>query len=499
MNLKKSYLAFDLGAESGRAILGKLNDKGLLKITEIHRFPNSIIQIRNNLHWNILELYQEILKGMQICQSCADSPSSIGIDTWGVDFTLLDENGNLIGMPFVYRDKRTQGIMEEFFKKYSKEKLYKQTGIQLMEINTIFQLYSMVRDRSPQLKIVSDLLFMPDIFNYFLTGIKKTEFTFATTSQLYNPKINKWEKEIFKHLGISIGIMQKIVQPGTIIGRITPSISNKTGLKNVPVVAVASHDTGSAVAAVPTSTKNFAYISLGTWSLIGIESQRPIINEKTLKYNFTNEGGICGTFRVLKNIMGMWLLQESKRIWSKVKKYSYSELVNMAKKSKPFVSIIDPDYSEFMNAVDMPFSIQKFCQETDQTPPQNIGEIVRTILESLALAHCYTLRQLKEISNRNIEHIHIIGGGSQNHLLCQFTANATGIPVYAGPVEATAIGNILVQAMAFDQIKSIEELREVVRNSFKLNIYKPHHIPDWDIAYTCFVKLKQIKRRKFYY
>ena len=487
------YLAFDLGAESGRAILGRLDDDGFLQINELHRFPNRMIDVRGNLHWDVLELYREMLNGMCSCAAnYTSAPMSIGVDTWGVDFALLDDQGILIGAPFAYRDRRTHGAMEEFLSKISRERLYQLTGIQFLEVNTVFQLYSMVRDKSPQLKIASDLLFIPDIFNYFLTGIKKTEFTFATTSHLYNPRTGYWDNEIFEQLAVPKGIMQEIVQPGAIIGELTENIGAQTGLKRIPVVAVASHDTGSAVAAVPASGKNFAYISSGTWSLMGIESQTPIIDEKTLQYNFTNEGGVCGTFRVLKNITGLWLLQECREEWTKTREYSYSELTELAKNAVPLTSIIDPDRAEFLNPVDMPLTIENFCRVTGQPAPRDIGQFVRIIFESLALDYRYTLEQLEEIGGKGIEQIHIVGGGSQNHLLCQFTADATGLPVYAGPAEATAIGNILVQAMAFGRISSLDELREVVRCSFSLDLYEPQHTSGWDERYERFMKLKQM-------
>ncbi len=488
--MTEHYLAFDLGAESGRAILGRLGNAGRLQISQLHRFPNGLINVLDNLLWNVLGLYAEMLQGMRICATdYTSSPMSIAMDTWGVDFALLDARGILDGAPSAYRGRRTHEAMEEFFSKISRERLYQLTGIQFLPNNTIFQLYSMARDKSPQLKIASDLLFMPDIFNYFFTGIKKSEFTVATTSQLYNPRTGCWESEIFEQLGVPKGIMQEIVQPGTTIGGLTENISVQTGLKRVPVVAVASHDTGSAVAAVPASGNNFAYISSGTWSVMGIESPTPIIDKE---YNFANEGGVCGTFRVLKNIKGLGLLQRCRKKWANTQAYSYTQLTKMAEDVIPFRSIIDSNRPEFSYPVDMPLAIEEFCRVTHQPIPQDTGQFVRLILESLALAYRYTLEQLKEISDKDIEKIHIVGGGVQNYLLCQFTADATGLPVYAGPIEATAIGNILVQAMAFGRISSLEELREVVRHSFGFKLYEPQHTLDWDEAYGRFLKLKQM-------
>jgi rhamnulokinase len=494
--MSEDYLAFDLGAESGRAILGRLDEEGRLQIKELHRFPNGMIDIRGNLYWDILRLYVEMLQGMRIfATNYASPPVSIGVDTWGVDFGLLDARGNLISAPFTYRDRRTIGAMEEVFSRISRERLYQLTGIQFMQLNTVFQLYSMVRDRSPQLEMASDLLFIPDILNYFFTDTKQSEFTFATTSQLYNPRTASWESEIFEQLEIPMGIMQEIVPPGTIIGELTENISNQTGLKGIPVVATATHDTGSAVAAVPATGGNFIYISCGTWSIMGIESETPIIDEKTFEYNIANEGGICGTFRVLKDIMGLWLLQECRKEWAKNREYSYRELTELAENTAPIETVIDPDCPEFLNPVSMTQAIEGYCRATGQPVPREVGQFAHTILRSLALAYRYTLGQFEEISGQVIEQIHIIGGGSQNQLLCQFTADATGLPVYAGPAEATAIGNILVQAMAFGRISSLRELREVVRRSFNLKLYEPRRTPDWDEAYGRFSELKHLSAK----
>lgn len=487
------YLAFDLGAESGRAILGILDKTGRLRISQLHRFPNEMINVRGSLHWDILGLYREMLQAMRIlAANYSGSPTSIGIDTWGVDFAFLDSLGNLVGMPFAYHDPRTKGAMEEVFSRIPRARLYQLTGTQFLPFNSVFQLYSMTRDRSPQLQIAADLLFIPDLFNYYLTGIKKSEFSFATTSQLYNPTAGTWENEIFQQLGLPKDMMQEIVPSGTILGELAENISLQTGLGRVPVVAVATHDTGSAVAAIPASGENFAFISSGTWSCMGIESPTPIINEKTLNYDMSNEGCVGGTFRVLKNIVGLWLLQGCRKEWLKVRDYSYNELVKMAEKSAPIRTIIDPDRQEFLNPASMPQAIKEFCRQTKQPIPEEMGQFVRVILESLALAYRFALERLQEIGGRRLEQIHIIGGGSQNQLLCQFTADATGLPVCAGPVEATTIGNILVQAMAFGQISSLVELRQVVRFSFALKHYEPRRTAYWDDAYQQFLKLKQL-------
>ena len=487
----KRYLAFDLGAESGRVVLGELEERGHLRIVEIHRFVNGTVNVRGHLQWNIPDLYEELVKGIRLCaEAHTPSPTSIGIDTWGVDFALLDERGKLLELPFAYRDLGTQGAMEGFLKRLPRERIYELTGIQILPINTVFQLYAMTRERSPLMEAAADLLFIPDLFHYLFTGVKNSEFTFATTSQLYNPRTREWDPEIFAHLGVSRDLMQDIVQPGTILGETTETLRGKTGLMRTPVVAVATHDTGSAVAALPVSGEDFAYISSGTWSLVGIESPDPIITDKAFQYNLTNEGGVGKTFRVLKNITGLWLLRECRKAWPDTRNGSYEELVKRAEGSPPFTAILDPDRAEFLNPPDMPAAIQTFLKNTRQANPQDTGRMVRMILEGLALAYRQALEQVTETSGRDIKQIHIIGGGSQNRLLCQLTADATGLPVYAGPVEATAIGNILVQAMASGIIQNLKELRKVVRESFAVTLYKPSPTADWGKAYNDFLKLK---------
>jgi rhamnulokinase len=381
--------------------------------------------------------------------------------------------------------------MVEFLAEMPGERLYRLTGIQLLPINSVFQLHALALEQSPQLRDAADLLFIPDLFNYFFTGIKKAEFTVATTSQLYNPLTASWDAEIFEYLGLSPEIMQEIVPPGTILGNLEEKIALQTGLNRVAVVATASHDTAAAVAAVPAVGENFAYISSGTWSCMGIESPKPVIDERTRKYNITNEGGVGGTFRLLKNITGLWLLQECKREWSADREYSYDDLIKMAGDSPPFGAVIDPDRPQFLKPTSMVSAIGEFCRTTGQPVPQGIGDFVQVILQSLALAYRYVLGQLSEIGSQRITRIHIVGGGSQNHRLCQLTADITGLPVYAGPVEATAIGNILVQAMTSGRIASLEELRRVVRQSFPVKRYEPQPSADWDESYERFLRLKQ--------
>ena len=498
MSIGEHYLAFDLGAESGRVFLGKLDGRGHLEINELHRFPNDMVCVRDSLHWDTGRLYGEMLSGMRICAANhTASPMSLGVDTWGVDFALLDARGVLTGDPFAYRDRRHQRAMKSFLAKIPGERLYQLTGIQLMPFNSVFQLCAMALEQNPQLATAADLLFMPDLFNYFFTGIKKSEFTMATTSQLYNPLTARWEDDIFKHLGVSGNIMQETVPPGTTLGDLTKNIVNQTGLGKVPVVATASHDTAAAIAAVPVADKNFAYISSGTWSCMGIESPAPVIDERMLKYNITNEGGVCGTFCLLKNIMGLWLLRECRREWSVNREYTHSDLLSLAEVTAPPGAVIDPDRPQFLNPASMLLAIREFCRTTGQPIPQEIGQFVHTILQSLALDYRYVLEQLSEVSSQEIARIHIIGGGSQNHRLCQLTADITGLPVYAGPAEATVTGNILVQAMASGRVSSLAEVRQVVKKSFRLNLYEPQCTSDWDEIYERFVNLKQEGTREY--
>jgi rhamnulokinase len=482
--MSDTYLAFDLGAESGRAILGKIK-KDKLTIKEIHRFSNKTMRLSDGLHWDIEHLFREIKNGLHFALIESSDLKSIGIDTWGVDFGLFDENEKLLAPPFSYRDPGTKGLVDKFSKLMKKEELYKRTGIQLLEINTIYRLYAMILSENEILKKAHSLLLLPDIFNHFFTSIKASEFTFATTTQLYNPVERDWDSEILKCLNIKRELFQKIAYPGKILGKLKKDF----GQSGIDVVLVASHDTASAVAAVPTKQKDFIYISSGTWSLMGIESDSPIINQKSFEYNFTNEGGIGQTFRFLKNILGLGILHSCKKEWEEKQSLDYHALINLARNEKPFLSIINPFDIRFLNPRSMTEEITKFCIETSQHKPQTIGQFVRCILESLSLAYRHTFEQIKEITNRNFTIIHIIGGGSLNEMLCQFTADATGIPVYAGPVEATAIGNILTQAMALKRIASVDELRSIVQNSFDLKNYLPEDKKIWDDAYGLYQRL----------
>ncbi|MDX9880722.1 MAG: rhamnulokinase family protein [Prolixibacteraceae bacterium] len=480
------FLAFDIGASSGRAILGTLNE-GKLELTEIHRFENQMQLIHGNYFWNIFSLFEELKTGLKKCiRDFHIQPESIGIDTWGVDFVHLDKEGRIISLPFAYRDSRTDRTMEELFQLISREEIYLQTGIQFMQFNSLFQLFSMVRSGASILRITSDILFMPDALAYLFSGVKKTEFSIASTSQMLRPGTNQWQSELIKKTGIDDLILREIVWPGTIIGDLLPEVTEQTGSSKIPVVAVAGHDTASAVASVPAEGANWAFISSGTWSIMGVESPVPIISEETLKMNFTNEGGVEGTTRFSKNIMGMWLIQECRRIWSKEKEYSWPEMVELARQSEPFRYIVDPDAPSFLNPQDMPGAISVFCERTGQGRPQTHGEIIRCIYDSLALKYRFTLDQIIAATGRKIEKIHIIGGGSNNHFLCQLAADATGLPVFAGPAEATATGNILIQAKALEYVKSLGEIREIVRHSFGVIRFGPSGELNWEIPFEKF-------------
>lgn len=485
----RQFLAVDLGAESGRVILGTLEHERLT-VRELCRFPNGPIQLLGHLHWNLPALFEEIMKGARVCvQDLGVQPDSLAVDTWGVDFGLVAEDGSLLGLPYAYRDPRTLGVMDEFFKRMPREEVYALTGIQFMSFNSLFQLAALVRDGSPLLEAASGLLFMPDLFHYLLTGRRSSELTIATTSQLYNPRKKTWSRELMAALGLPESLMQDVKRPGTIIGPLTAEVAEATGLsRETEVIATATHDTASAVAAVPAQGRDWAYISSGTWSLMGIESSEPIINSRTLKLNFTNEGGIEGRTRFLKNVTGLWLLQQCRRKWQggSAEGPSYGDLVRAAEESTAFRTLIDPDDPDFLNPPDMPEAIRVYARRTGQPEPDSRASFVRCILESLALKYRHVLDQLREVSPQPIAKIHVIGGGSQNSLLCRFTAEATALPVVAGPGEATASGNILVQALALGVVRSQEEIRDVMRNSTSLETFEPKSPGAWEQAYERF-------------
>ena len=500
---KLNFLALDLGAESGRAMLGQF-DGQLLQLSEVHRFDNGPIRLPSGrtgyrLHWDVLRLWSEIKHGIALAAQKHESElSSVGLDTWGVDFGLLDRSGALLGNPYHYRDGRTDGMVDEAFRRVGREEIFERTGIQFMQLNSLYQLLSMVVDESPLLEVTETFLTMPDLFNYWLTGRKACEFSIATTTQCYDPRAGGWARPMLEKLGIPTRIFPEIVPPGTVLGDLLPEVAEEVGTgvstgTSVPVIAPACHDTGSAVAAVPAAGADFAYISSGTWSLMGAELTEPIINANSLAHNFTNEGGVSGTFRFLKNIMGLWLVQESRRTWaSEGESLSYGELTQMAAEAEPLRAIVDPDDGDFLKPGDMPARIRAFCKRSDQPVPESKGAIVRCALESLALKYRWTLERLEEMLGRRLEPIHIIGGGTQNRLLNQFAADATGRRVVTGPVEATAIGNVLAQMMALGHIGSIKEGRRIVRTSFDVETYEPQDGDEWDDAYGRFLQVTEV-------
>jgi rhamnulokinase len=487
---RKSFLAFDLGASSGRAILGILAD-GKLELTEIHRFVNQMQMINGHYFWNVFSLFNELKIGLKKCiKEFGIQPESIGIDTWGVDFVHLNKEGLILSLPFAYRDSRTNTSMDDLFQLISQEEVYAQTGIQFMQFNSLFQLFSMVKDQSSLLEITDSILFMPDALSYLFSGVKKSEFSIASTSQMIIPGTCQWNNKLIEKAGIPVNILQEIILPGTILGPIQEEVASETGSKQVPVIAVAAHDTGSAIVSVPSTKNNFVYLSSGTWSIMGIESPHPIISEQTRLLNFTNEGGVDGTTRFLKNIMGMWLIQEVQRIWeNQGTTYSWPEMVELARDSEPFKFLINPDDSMFLNPKDMTQAVSDFCSKTGQGLPQTHGEIIRCIYDSLALKYRYTLEQIRDVSDQTIEVIHIIGGGANNHFLNQLTADATGLQVIAGPIEATAIGNILIQAKALGYVSSVKEIRQIIANSFGLVNFSPSDELDWEVAYNKYLKI----------
>jgi rhamnulokinase len=490
---KSSFLAFDIGASSGRAILGIL-ENNKVELVEIHRFKNQMTKIHGNYFWNIFSLFDELKTGLKKCISeFKIQPESIGIDTWGVDYSLVTGDGQLVGLPFAYRDHRTDNSMEEFFQKMSKKETYLLSGIQFMQFNTLFQLFSSVQQNYSGLKVAENLLFTPDTLNFLFTGVKKNEYTIASTSQMLKPGKAEWEPKLFKAAGIPQKLAGEIIQPSTVLGDLLPEVLEETGSASIPCIAVAGHDTASAVVSVPAQGENWAYLSSGTWSLLGIESPVPLVSEKTLEMNFTNEGGVDGTTRFLKNIMGMWLIQECKRIWDTKSAMGWHEIVALSNNVKPFISLINPDDAGFLNPGNMPKAVQDFCEKTNQPVPQTKGEIARCIYDSLVLKYKFTIKQIESVTGNKIEKLHIIGGGAHNATMNQLTADATGVPVFAGPTEATAIGNILLQAKALDKVKSLAEIREIVRNSFEVTEYTPSPKLDWEAAFGKFEKLLKIK------
>ena len=475
------YLAFDLGAESGRAILGTL-DAGHLTIEELHRFPNTPLGEGESLYWDTERLWQEILRGIAIAADGGLTPDGIGVDTWGVDFGLLGPNGELVERPRHYRDPRTNGIMERLFEFVPRDQVFGYTGIQFMQFNTVFQLFAMKQAGATALGAARQLLNMPDLFNYRLTGEARSETTIASTTQFFNPAEMAWATELLKRLDLPGRILCPLVEPGTRLGK-------ATALPGATVYATAGHDTAAAVAAVPAEgAGDWCYISSGTWSLMGLEIAKPIIDERTLALNFTNEVGVNRSIRLLKNIAGLWLLQECRRAWNdQGHEYNYDQLTRMAAEARPFSAVIDPD--AFLEPGRMPQKIAAHCRASGQEPPATHGEFARAILESLAFRYRHVLESLESLGGRSVRVIHIVGGGSRNAVLNQFVADCTGRRVVAGPSEATAVGNLLVQAIGAGELSGLDDLRAVVRRSFAPVVFEPGPAADWENAYERYRKV----------
>lgn len=489
-----AYLAFDLGAASGRAILGRRREQRLV-LEEVHRFANHGVRLPGGLQWDVLRMWDEMQRGLaRAAAACGDALQSVAVDTWGVDFALLAGDDSLLGNPYHYRDRRTDGILERAFARMPRDQIYRRTGVQIMQINSLFQLLAMVEAGSPLLDMAQRFLNMPDLFNFWLAGRKANEFTIATTSQCYSPIQEGWDEGLLQVMGVPTHLFGEVLAPATRLGTLQQAVQEETGAPPLAVVASAGHDTACAVAAVPAGDPDFIFLSSGTWSLMGIEVPAPIITVESQEAQVTNEGGVGGSYRFLKNIMGMWLLQECRRTWRQEgTALDYDDLTSLATEAAPFGSFILPDDPVFLPPGDMPDRIQSFCTQTGQALPQSQGEIVRCVLESLALTYCDVATTLQKLSGRALPVIHIIGGGSQNRLLNQFTADATKRTVVAGPVEATAAGNVLLQMMALGELGSIAEGRALVRHSFDLETYEPRNADAWEAAYERF---QQLRRRR---
>lgn len=485
----QKILAIDLGAESGRGLIGAF-DGERITLEVVHRFPNGGVPTLDTLHWDVLGLWREMLTSLRKAEAEHGPLASVGVDTWGVDFAFLGRDGALLGNPRHYRDPHTETIMDAAFAKVSRAEIFRQTGIQFMRFNTLFQILALMRDRSPLLDLAETMLFIPDLFHYWMTGIKVNEYTDASTSQMIDPGTRTWARDLIRKFAIPERILGTLVQPGTVLGPLRPSVAASAGVTSIPVIAPATHDTAAAVAAVPAEGDSWAYISSGTWSLMGVETRTPQTDERTLRVNFTNEGGVGGTIRLLKNIMGLWLVQECRRAWERAGvTYDYSALMKMAESATPFVSIVNPDDQAFMLPTSMPTAIAEFCRRTGQPAPEEPGQVIRCALESLALRYRWVLERLEELVGKKLKTIHIVGGGCQNTLLCQLAADACDRQVVAGPVEATAVGNVLVQAIGLGSLGSLADGRAVVRRSFEVRSYEPRQHDRWAEPYQRFLQM----------
>ncbi|MDR3638778.1 MAG: rhamnulokinase [Isosphaeraceae bacterium] len=489
------YLALDLGAESGRGVLGKF-DGERLELDEIHRFPNGPVRLLDTIYWDLPRLFEEMKGALRKVAAVGARLDGVGVDTWGVDFGLIGRNDTLLGNPVHYRDARTDGMIEAAARLVPRDRIYELTGLQFLAFNTVYQLLALKTANSPLLEVAETLLMMPDVFAWLLTGRCASERTDASTSQLLDPRTGTWSEELCRGLGLPYHILPELIDPGTDLGPLRRSVAEEVGLSGVSVIAPGTHDTASAVAAVPARPANpggppdWCYLSSGTWSLLGVEVPRPVITANTQRWNLTNEGGVAGTTRLLKNIMGLWLVQECRRTWARAgRDWSYEELIPKAQEARPFASLVDPDDTSFFAPGDMPARLAAFCTRTGQIPPSDEGSFVRCALESLALKYRWTIERLERVAGTTIRTVHVVGGGARNALLCQFTADACARPVHAGPVEATAAGNVLLQAMARGRIGSLADARAIVGRSFPVTVYEPRDTAAWEDAAGRFARL----------
>ena len=489
MNTRKICLAVDLGAGSGRVVAG-LYDGGRLQLDVLNRFPNDPVKGADGWHWNLEHHLTRVKQGIALAvKQYGAAVVSAGVDTWGVDYGLLDADGKLLCEPFQYRDSRTEGMQEAAFRRMPRREIYERTGIQFMFFNTLFQLLA-ERNSPARLGKARRLLFLPDLIHYFLTGTAASEKSIASTSQLLNPHTQTWDRDLIRAMELPENIFGRLVDAGTVLGGLQPALAAETGAKKLQVIAPAGHDTASAVAGVPAEEPEPAFLSSGTWSLIGRELGRPVISQASYQATFSNEGGVLGTTRFLKNIAGMWLLQECKRAWDVAgTPVSYDALEAQARQSPPFRTFIDPDAPDFQTPADMPAAMVAFCRRTGQAGPADFGAFTRTIFESLALKYRFVKESLARITGKPVDRIYIVGGGSRNDLLNQFTADALNCTVVAGPVEATSLGNLLMQLYALGEIRSLDEGRALIRRSFATKVFKPAHPGAWDDAYTRFQKI----------
>ncbi len=495
---KQCYLAVDLGAESGRVVAG-LFDGTRVELVELHRFRNGPVSVGGTLRWDLVNLWREIQTGLtKAAAQYGESIKSVGVDTWGVDYVLLSETEEMIGLPYCYRDPRTSGLMNHTFTRVPRAEIFAQTGLQFMEINTLYQLVSMTQKNKPLLDQAATFLMIPDFLNWLLCGSKVVEFTNATTSQCFDATRRDWATGLLSKLGIPTRMFPTVVDPGTKLGTLRPEIARLTNLNRIDVVAPATHDTGAAVVAVPTDltgTAKWAYISSGTWSLMGLEVPNAVLTERALQLNVTNEGGVDGTYRLLKNIMGLWLVQQCKGSFDRAgRNFDYSQLTQMASASPAFRSIVDPDDTRFMAPEDMPQAIASWCRDTNQPVPETDGQFIRCCLESLALKYGRVLRWLEELSGEKVEVVHIVGGGAKNDILNQFTSNACGCPVVTGPTEGTALGNVLIQARTAGEIGSLSEIRKVVKASSELGRFEPQDRAAWTAADAKLTEMMKLLR-----